>query len=127
MIGVFWVYKNTVLGKARTFSEGEEAVIGLIDSPDTHVQLWVQKSSFIQAFPELEGCEYQDIARGRVLFDRLNNRYIVYLDQLLNTPKNRKHIAQFFNFPVKQTLWRSDLHYTTATDALNELFDDRCL
>jgi len=58
------------------------------------------------------------------LFDRLNNRHIVYLDELLNTSATRKRIAQFFTFSVKQAIWRSDLHYTTATDALNELFDD---
>ena len=57
-IGIFWVYKDTVIGKARELEDGEENVPGLIDSPDSHVDLWEHHQCFLAQFPELAGTEY---------------------------------------------------------------------
>ena len=39
-IGIFWVYKNQVIGKACDLSQGDENIPGLLDSPDNHIDLW---------------------------------------------------------------------------------------
>ena len=39
-IGIFWVYKNQMLGKACALSQEHENVPGLIDSTDNHIDLW---------------------------------------------------------------------------------------
>ena len=36
LIGIFWVYKNTVLGRAIPVDEGEDRINGVVDSPDNH-------------------------------------------------------------------------------------------
>jgi hypothetical protein len=52
-IGVFWIYKETVLGKSAGPNEGHESVPGIIDSPYDHVDFWEHDPSFVQPFPEL--------------------------------------------------------------------------
>ncbi|MBP7529691.1 MAG: hypothetical protein KA801_17350 [Syntrophorhabdaceae bacterium] len=44
-IGIFWVYKNTVIGKAVDLPDGVENFPGIIDSPDSHVDYWENKIS----------------------------------------------------------------------------------
>ena len=39
-VGLFWVYKGVVFGRARPLAEGEEGIGGLVDSPDNHVDVW---------------------------------------------------------------------------------------
>ena len=83
-IGIFWVYKNTVIGKALDLYEGHENIPGLIDSPDSHIDLWENNSSFVLPFTELRGSEYQEIPRGRVMYSSKDNASLVYMDKVLH-------------------------------------------
>lgn len=123
-VGIFWVYKGVVFGKARPFEEGEEGVKGIVDSPDNHIDVWESDEGYTCHFPELSGVEYQQIPRGRALFQRNGNKHVIYLDKTLNNETSRKLIAAYFGFHESQAQWRSDLHYTTAPDALDEMFSN---
>lgn len=123
-IGVFWVYQGAVFGKARPVSEGQEGVIGLVDSPDDHVTVWEGPNGYGQKFPELRSVEYQEIPRGRVLFQRDRSIPLVYLDKSLNRPAVRELIANFFGFDSNTARWRSDIHYTTHSGDLKDIFSD---
>ena len=35
-IGIFWIYKNKIIGKAHELDEGQENIPGMIDSSDSH-------------------------------------------------------------------------------------------
>ena len=67
-IGIFWFYKDTVLGKVCDLAQGDESIPGLIDSPDNHIDIWENDDNWINPFPELVGTEYQTIPRGRVIY-----------------------------------------------------------
>jgi hypothetical protein len=121
-VGVFWIYRKTVVGRAIDLETGEEGVPGLIDSPDNHADLW--EKVVLGAFPELCDHQYFDIPRGRVLWDANNERAIVYLDASLNAPEIRAEIARFFDLYDDAITWRSDAHYNTNKEALNKLFSD---
>lgn len=122
-VGVFWGYADQVFGKARPVDEGQEGVKGLVDSPDDHVTVWEGPEGYRRMFPQLHGQDYQDIPRGRVLFQRGTQRPLVYLDRSLNQTVWRERIARFFDFEANQATWRSDLHYTTDSEQLESLFD----
>lgn len=121
-VGVFWIYRKNVVGRAIDLETGEEGVPGLIDSPDNHVDLW--RKVVLWAFPELRDYQYFEIPRGRVIWDSNNEMAIVYLDVSLNAPEIRSAIARFFDLYDDAIIWRSDAHYNTNTEALNKLFSD---
>ena len=123
-IGVFWIYKETVLGKSAGLSEGHENVPGIVDSPYDHVECWEHDASFIQPFPELRGSEYQSVPRGRVLFDTKTNSPIVYHGRELLNDRSRALIAEFFDFESSSASWRIDPHYATSQEEIDSLFGD---
>jgi hypothetical protein len=121
-LGIFWVYKNVVFGKTCPIEEGEEGVSGLVDSPDNHVDIWESADGYASLFPELRGTGYEQVPRGRVLFQRSRNQPVVYLDRVLNHKNTRQQIAAFFDFQADQALWRGDMHYTTVAGELDAIF-----
>ncbi|MDO9167481.1 MAG: hypothetical protein Q7U18_00065 [Methylobacter sp.] len=124
-IGVFWVHNGTVIGKAESLEAGIEGVPGIIDSNENHIDVWKINRKWIREFPHLAGVEYQEIPRGRVLFLKKENRPLVYLDKSLMPSENRLLISEFFEFEQGTALWRSDPHYTTSRNELDNLFDEK--
>lgn len=124
MIGIFWVYREMVFGQSEPVSAGTEAVVGLVDSNLAHVELWDRMTAARHTFPELAAMEYQDVSRGRVLWQRRDARHRVYLDKTLFNPSTRSAIAKFFGFDATQAVWITDSHYTTSPEDLEALFLD---
>ena len=122
-IGIFWIYKGEVLGRAVPLSAGGENYPGLVDSPDNHVEVW-DEPSFLLAHPELKLREYQDVPRGRVLWDMNNRKAIIYMDSTLHTPDNKANLRNFFALENCEVQWGTDSHYTTKIDDLTVLFDE---
>lgn len=82
MIGIFWVYKDTVFGKAIDVDEGEEYFPGVVDSPDNHTDYWDTEKEYLKLFPGLRFNEYYDVPRGRVLYSRKEGQANIYLDKV---------------------------------------------
>lgn len=123
-IGVFWAYKAKIMGRAVSLSDGCEAVSGRVDSDENHAQVWEEENHFAWLFSELEGREYFDLSRGRVLYQKSTQQPLVYCDPSLKAASIRKKIAEFFNFRAHHAIWVADLHYTTNPEDLSRLFDD---
>ena len=122
-IGIFWVYKDTVLGIAEDSSEGFKGYGGLVDSNFDHVRVW-ENLELKKQFPELKNMDYEQVTRGRVLYSTTQNKHIVYMDKALFTQTIKQKIADFFGFNISNALWKKDPHYNTDQDELNHLFDD---
>jgi hypothetical protein len=122
-IGIFWVYKDAVIGRARPINEGAD-VGGRIDSPDTHLNLWEQDRTFSKP-SKLVGTEYQTLPRGRVVWIKKEKAAVVYMDKvLLRSEAAKKKVAAFFDLESARTRWESDPHYTTDPDEIDSLLSD---
>ena len=122
-IGIFWVYKNTVMGKAREFREGQETCPGMLDSPDNHVELWQEGAGSVILFQELRDTEYQDVPRGRVVYSTQAKQSIVYMDKVLHTARIKRAVVKFFQLGDVDIEWETDAHYTTDPDQIEAMFD----
>ena len=122
-IGIFWFYKNTVLGIAEDICQGFKGYNGLIDSNFDHVNIWETLELKTQ-FPELSNMEYEQIPRGRILYSSKQNKHIIYMDKTLFELEMKQKIAEFFNINLNQASWKKDPHYNTNQDELSRLFDD---
>jgi len=112
-IGIFWIYKDVILGRSCPLSDGVENVPGLVDSPDFHVDLWENTPGFTTPFPELVGSEYQEVPRGRVLYSLEEDESIVYMDETLHSDKYKTMVSDFFDLDLCDIRWMTDPHYTT--------------
>jgi hypothetical protein len=66
--------------------------------------------------------EYYQVPRGRVVFNKAEHRFYVYLHKVLRKARIKRMIVEPFHLPLKQTVFRTDLHYTTDPDDLDRLF-----
>ncbi len=84
---------------------GDRFVNGL----DDHFPFWTK----IQKLrPEFRNYEYDDIPRGRVIFDMEKKIFMVYLPSLFLNNKNVKEkIIACFNLPPDIIKWSTDEHY----------------
>ncbi len=111
-IGIFWFYKNQVLGVAHDVDLGQVDSLGLVDSPFTHVDYWptIQKR-----IPELAEIEYEHIPRGRIIYDKNRDSFLVYLDEKLYFQEQARKICDFFDAgaDINKVLFKKDPHYQT--------------
>ena len=121
-IGIFWIFKGAIFGKAVRLDAGVEGVPGVIDSPDNHADVWDLDRPWAPRFPELSGVEYQDVPRGRVLYLADKGVHLVYLDKSLMTTAGRLLICELFEISAGKSQWRSDVHYTTSRREIDQLF-----
>jgi len=120
-VGIFWVYKGKVIGKARDSSEGVLAN-GWIDSPDQHVTLWEREPAFAVLRADCAG--YESVPRGRLVWHLATKTAVIYMDKkLLRSEAAKKKVATFFDLNPAAVQWESDPHYTTNQDELDALFD----
>lgn len=123
MIGIFWVYKGTVFGKAIEVNEGEEGVPGVVDSPDNHTDYWDNEKAYLRLFPELRFREYLQVPRGRVLYFKDDQRAVVYMDKALFTDSIKQLVLEFFRLKGEAIAWRTDPHYTTSSAEIDHLLE----
>ena len=71
-IGIFWFYKNQVLGISHEFDLNNSDSLGMIDSIYNHVSYWDELQN---EFSELREIEYEDILRYSPM-SRPNNHKI---------------------------------------------------
>ena len=55
--------------------------------------------------------EYEDWPRGRIVFDRSRDLFILYADRKLLTPVTSARIKAQFHLPAERTKVQSDGHY----------------
>jgi hypothetical protein len=72
--------------------------------------------------------EYEDWPRGRIVFDRSRNLFILYADRKLLTPAMTARIETQFHLPEERTEIQSDLHYksTETPNGLGTRSTRRC-
>lgn len=109
-VGIFWHYQNQVIGIAHDFNLSQQDSIGLIDSAYVHVKYWKALQNQIAA---LRHIEYEEIPRGRVIYNSLSNKTIVYMDAKLFKKNIAQQIATFFELHFDDIIWKKDPHYKT--------------
>jgi hypothetical protein len=116
-VGIFWI--NPVTHKTFAhdmYTKSEQAISGVhtevaVLGPATHSHHW----SILQKFgsPEVYSGKYDETPRGRVLFDKTDNRYKVHLPgSHINNTVTRNDILDTFNLPSNNT----DFEHFTAYD-----------
>ena len=70
----------------------------------------------------VQAYEYEDWPRGRIVFDRTRDLFILYADRKLLTPATIARIATQFHLPADRTEVKSDRHYSEHRDAERAMY-----
>jgi len=107
-IGIFWIYKNKIYSK-QINKNAIKAINGFKDTDFAHYQVWNEISSQNKDFYFYE---YEDIPRGRVIYNIKNSQYIVYANNdIINSDEAKALIINGFNLKSDNVLFKYDEHY----------------
>ena len=111
-IGIFWVYKSTVLAKAMPLNSAEPDSLSLYDSDFSHIVEWEDHRIYLPCFPELIAVEYQEISRGRVIYSGNSTSFKIYADrEVVESVELQNLICDKFDLIPSQCTWKLDKHY----------------
>jgi hypothetical protein len=117
-VGIFWVDQDHLIMAGMPVADGVDDG-QCVNGPDDHDPYWetVQRTHV-----HLWEVEYYQVPWGRVLFNKAEHRFYVYLDMVLCTNRIKRRILEHFHLPRKRSSFRTDLHYTTGADELDRLY-----
>ena len=107
-IGVFWIYDNRIFLETQKIID-LKPINGYIDSDLAHYEVWdsvkYQHSKFFLF-------EYEDVPRGRVIYDVKNKRFVVYCNPyILQNKTEIKLILEGFQLSNMNSIFIEDEHY----------------
>ncbi|MEO2069603.1 MAG: hypothetical protein ABGX27_08880 [Desulfurobacteriaceae bacterium] len=106
-IGVFWIVNNKVDGFKEPVENGEDYGDTVQPSCD-HFTYW---DEFILRYPQLRLLEYDEIPRGRVVYNKRKKRFVILSSKkVLNNKNLIESVCQFYNLKEDVEL-RWDEHY----------------
>jgi hypothetical protein len=121
-VGIFWV-AQTSNDEARLLSAGcsldrAEPYGDCLTYGPGHYETWAQWRRDRTVDPALRALvrsyEYEDWPRGRIVFDRSRDLFIIYADRKLLTPVMIARLETQFLLPTERTEIHSDLHYQST-------------
>ena len=117
-VGIFWIDRGQLIIAAVPLADRVDDGV-FVNGPADHDPYWpiVQRTH-----ANLRGLEYDQVPRGRVLFNKTESRFYGYLDKVLDTPMMKRMFMARFHLARKHTVFQTDLHYTTDPGDLNQLF-----
>ena len=89
-----------------------------ITSPAPHYQIWEAwrrgrpKPPLALLAPIILRDQYEHWPRGRIVYEKTPDRFVVYADRQLLTPAWLAQIQAHFHLPPERTIARSALHYS---------------
>ena len=112
-VGIFWIHPKTkelLAPYGEPKEHGHDPFeTGYVDAKVTHIQLWNTVRNY---YPDLKHLKYDQVPRGRIYFNKKNNKYHVwgpasYLKD--NTVQGK--IKSHFNLSTKDTVFEPNADY----------------
>jgi hypothetical protein len=119
-VGIFWIYQGVPIVAAVSLQDGRDDG-DFINGPEDHYPYWDRVR---RTHPALRAVEYDAVPRGRVLYQKAAGQCIVYMDMVLHREDIKQVIRHHVALPA-ETLFATDIHYTTTPEDLARLFDDQ--
>lgn len=107
-VGIWWYLKGRLISDTLPWKEAPHSG-GFYNGPSDHYHFWGKLQS---AFKELRNLEYDEVPRGRVLYDANNKKFLAYgAKGLIETRKLQDLLIREFRLHPKHTLFEADEHY----------------
>ncbi len=108
MVGIFWYDFGHVIHFADSLDHAT-ATGDFVDTEKDHYRTW---KNMVKLNPKFRFMEYEEVPRGRVVYNKKRQVYIVYSSfKLANNKRFRAAITESFNLKYQKTEFISDFHY----------------
>ena len=120
-IGIFWLVDNKLVADSIPWPQAD-FYGGFYNGKNDHATFWTTLQRLMLPW---KGNEYTDFPRGRVLFDAMEEVFLVYSSQaIVKSPGVRATILAEFKLPLAATKFEADYHYENVMPSmLDEDFD----
>jgi hypothetical protein len=123
-LGIFWLVADAA-GRTDLLTRGcplhtAEPYGDFLTFPHGHADTWhawhrhTLPLSVPALRPLVANTEYDGWPRGRIVYERLPARFVVYADRQLLAPTRRARIIAAFALSPARTVARTDPHYSRA-------------
>lgn len=118
-IGIFWLIMENGVPRFLTdmvsVDEGEQ--YGDSVTWSGHYDFWEKirtqkKTPLVSRVPLWS--EYEEWPRGRVIFNKKHNHFVVYADKKILTETGKQELTSIFSLPGNQTIFKQDGHYVSV-------------
>lgn len=116
-VGIFWIFKGELIHNSVPVTDGEEYgdfVNGLCG----HCTYWphVQRTR-----PETRHHEYEQVPRGRVVYRKHDDIFLVYgSERFVRNEAQKQLVLSAFGLAAAKTVFRADEHYGPVPGMLEE-------
>ena len=118
-VGIFWVVqtsaRKTRLLTAGCSLEAAEPYGDFLTFAGGHYEVWEGWRTLRDPEAALRALvrtfEYEDWPRGRIVFDRVKERFVLYADRKLMLPDTITQIQARFALSPDKTIVETDFHY----------------
>jgi hypothetical protein len=120
-IGIFWLVRAggepQLLTASCPLSQAEPYGDFLTFGPG-HYEVWdgwrISRKLSAAARAVVSAYEYEDWPRGRIVLDKINDRFVLYADRQLMDAAHIAEICRRFNLPEERTRVERDAHYRST-------------
>jgi hypothetical protein len=121
-VGIFWMVetgrREARLLTAGCLLESAEPYGDFLTFPDGHYEVWGRWRNSKGTDPAMRAVvrafEYEDWPRGRIVFERLKKRFLLYADRKLMLPGSIARIQKRFAISPDRTTVETDFHYQST-------------
>lgn len=116
-IGIFWILPSNDI-----FAFPEKLILEangrhFHDSEESHIKLWPK---VVLRHKELGIYGYEEIPRGRVIFDYQANKFLAYVcDDFVNNPAIHAGLRAAFHLGKNKVVWKTDEHYNFGSNEID--------
>lgn len=124
-VGIFWVRKNNTLLGVSEPVEDSLNYGGFATYSNDHIRVWKKLKNDINAPKSWRYSEYEEVPRGRVVFDLKKKAFVIYgPSHLVGDAAFKKNALSYFNIPASSASFKSDPHYEMSTEEDDEDWDN---
>ncbi len=116
-VGIFWFFKGEILPSSVPYTHGEEYG-DFINGRSDHCTHWI---SIRRSVPGAAQYEYDQVPRGRVIYSKRDDRFLVYGSEKFIVDEWRKAVVlSAFKLPPDRTTFKADEHYGRIPGMLDD-------
>jgi len=107
-IGIFWIFENKIFSETQKIND-IKTINGFKDSDLSHYQVW---NKIRNQHPKFYLYEYEDIPRGRVVYNVSKNKFVIYCNEnILQDEILKRLILEKFQLLNEKSVFQEDEHY----------------
>lgn len=112
-VGIFWIKEGKLIAiNSCPKDQGEDDSM-FVNYPRDHYTTW-RDIKRMEAYPDLKSYGYDDVARGRVIYNKDESKYYAFgPTKLISTAPIQSQILRTFNISKKDIVFMGDHHYNT--------------